>query len=243
MAQKDSGDGPSLEMPSLGFGRRKKQPRPEATEDVAEPAATTPPPEPEPEPTQEPSPGTPLLVDETPTAVARPVVTEERATMQAAAPVDDSGDERDGPDAAPRQRRLPSLPSLPAIAAMPAALLTGAVVGLLVVVLTWGALHLCEVFRGTSTCGDPGFFLLLAILVVAVLAGSALLRAFGVPDPGGTSFLGVGLVSVIALLFLGDLLFEWWMVVAIPVVAVAAFALSHWVTTAFVEPSGPELRR
>lgn len=241
MAQKDSGDGPSLEMPSLGFGRRKKQPRPEDTDDVREPGPPTPPAEPE--PARETTRGTPLFVEETPTtAVARPVVTEERTSETATEPAAETPETTE----TPRRRRRPtrpSLPALPAIGAMPAALLTGAVVGLLVVVLTWGALHLCEVFRGTSTCGDPGFFLLLAILVVAVLAGSALLRAFGVPDPGSTSFLGVGLVSVVALLFLGDLLFEWWMVVAIPVVAVAAFALSHWVTTAFVEPSGPELRR
>jgi hypothetical protein len=238
MAQKDSGDGPSLEMPSLGFGRRKKQPRPEDTDEVRESGATTPPAEPEPAP--EPTRGTPLFVEETSTTAARPVATEQRTTEQDAGSTDEAEPEESA--AAPR-RRLPSLPSLPTIGAMPATLLTGAVVGLLMVVLTWGALHLCEVFRGTSTCGDSGFFLLLAILVVAVLAGSAMLRAFGVPDPGSTSFLGVGLVSVVALLFLGDQLFEWWMVVAIPVVAVAAFALSHWVTTAFVEPSGPELRR
>ena len=239
MAQKDSGDGPSLEMPSLGFGRRKRKPQPADSDDVPETGATTAPAEPE--PTSETTRGTPLFVEETPTTA---VATEQRTSEQDAAVTDEAEPEESA--ASPQRRRTPtrpSLPALPAIGAMPAALLTGAVVGLLVVVLTWGALHLCEVFRGTSTCGDPGFFLLLAILVVAVLAGSAVLRAFGVPDPGSTSFLGVGLVSVVALLFLGDLLFEWWMVVAIPVVAVAAFALSHWVTTAFVEPSGPELRR
>lgn len=231
MAQKDQGDGPSLEMPSLGFRRKKKQPRPEPSEDVTAPAGAAAPPA-EPEPAAGPDRGTPLVVEDAPATAAHPVATEEEAPPPAEAP------------AAPRRRpSRPSLPALPRIGAMPATLLTGAVVGLLTVVLTWGALHLCEVFRGTSTCGDPGFFLLLAILVVAVLAGSALLRAFGVPDPGSTSFLGVGLVSVVALLFLGDLLFEWWMVVAIPVVAVGAFALSHWVTTAFVEPAGPELRR
>jgi hypothetical protein len=73
--------------------------------------------------------------------------------------------------------------------------------------------------------------------VAMVLIGSVLLRAFGVPDPGSTSFLGVGLVAVVALLFLVDLLFLWWMVIAIPAVAVASFALAHWVTTAFIEPA------
>ncbi len=45
------------------------------------------------------------------------------------------------------------------------------------------------------------------------------------------------------LLLLADLLFEWWMALTIPAVSICAFALSHWVTTAFVEPSGSEMHR
>ena len=74
-------------------------------------------------------------------------------------------------------------------------------------------------------------------MVAVVVVGALLLRAWGVPDPGSTSFLGVGLLAVVALLFLVDVLFDWWMVIAIPVVAVLTFVLSHWVTTAIVEPA------
>ena len=88
---------------------------------------------------------------------------------------------------------------------------------------------------GHDSCGGPGFFLLVAILVLAVVLGTAVLRLCQVAEPGSTSFLAVGLTSVIALLFLVDALFEWWMVIVIPLVSVATFLLSHWVTTTFVD--------
>ncbi len=126
---------------------------------------------------------------------------------------------------------------------MAASILTGLLVGLLTVGLTWASLRLCEVVQGTSSCGNPGFFLLLAIMVAMVLVGRLLLHAFGVADPGSTSFLGMGIVAVVALLFLVDQLFLWWMVLAIPAVAMASYALAHWVTTSLVEPFESNLHR
>jgi hypothetical protein len=121
---------------------------------------------------------------------------------------------------------------------MAAAVLTGALVGLVTVLLTSGSLRGCELARGTATCGGgPGFLLLVVIFVVAVLLGGALLRAFGVNDPGSTAFLGVGLLTVVALLVLVDVLMSGWMLLVIPAVGAAAFALAHWVTTAVVEPA------
>ena len=75
--------------------------------------------------------------------------------------------------------------------------------------------------------------------MLAVLLGTVVLRLCRVPEAGSTSFLAVGLTSVIALLFLIDALFEWWMIIVIPLVSVATFLLSHWVTTTFVEPARP----
>ena len=46
---------------------------------------------------------------------------------------------------------------------------------------------------------------------------NVLCDVIGVDEPGSTSLLGVGLVVVIALLFLIELLFNWWMVLVIPV--------------------------
>lgn len=270
MADKD-GDGPSLELPSLGFGRKRGRrrnkgdddsatapesesapaspPAPEPTpetraepqveptgpqvepteppvEPKAEPAAETPteriPPVPEPAPA-----APPLFADEVAEAPAR-AETPSRAeapTRTDTAPVADEAEE----EKPRREFRLPQ------IGGMAAALLTGAFVGLVLVGLTGAGFRLCEVVQGTSSCGDPGFLLLAAILVVVVLLGSALLRAFSLPDPGSTSFLAVGLLAVAALLFLVDVLFSWWMIIVIPVLSMLCFGLSHWVTTAFVD--------
>ncbi len=111
-----------------------------------------------------------------------------------------------------------------------AAVLAGLVAAAVIVGLTKAAFSLCEWIQGTDSCGGPGFFLLVAILVLAVVLGSLTLRLCGVAESGTTSFLAVGLTSVIALLFLVDQLFDWWMVIAIPLVSVATFLLSYWVT-------------
>ncbi|MBD8870967.1 hypothetical protein [Nocardioides donggukensis] len=128
-----------------------------------------------------------------------------------------------------------ALPSLPPLAARVAAPVTGVVVGLLAVGATYLALAGCELARGTSSCGGPGLFLLLAIMTALILVGGALLRAWDVPDPGSTSFLAVGLLAVVVLLLLLDAVFSPWMLLVVPLVTAAAFAASHWVTTAFVE--------
>jgi hypothetical protein len=115
--------------------------------------------------------------------------------------------------------------------------LAGLLVGALIVGSTAGGLRVCTSVKGTSSCGGPGFFMLLAILVVAILVGAALLGAARVPEPGSTSFLAVGLLSVVALLFLIDQLFAWWMIIVIPLVSVATFLLSHWVTATYIDPA------
>ena len=56
----------------------------------------------------------------------------------------------------------------------------------------------------TDSCGGPGLLVLVVIVVVMILAGAALLKAFGVGEAGNISFLGVGLMVVVVLLFLLD---------------------------------------
>lgn len=125
----------------------------------------------------------------------------------------------------------------PLLSAYRSAMLTGLVVGAALVVLTWLSLRGCEAVRGTSSCGGgPGFLLLIATFAVCVLLGSALLRAFDIPDPGSSSFLAVGLVAVVALLFLINLLDHWSMLIIIPVLSIGAYLASVWVTKTFVEP-------
>jgi hypothetical protein len=125
----------------------------------------------------------------------------------------------------------------PLLALYPAAALTGLVTGAGMVVLIWLSLRGCEAVRGTSSCtGGPGFLLLVATFVLCVLLGSTLLKTFSVPDPGSSSFLAIGLVSVASLLFLIDVLDHLSMLIVIPVLGASAFLASVWVTKTFVEP-------
>jgi hypothetical protein len=133
----------------------------------------------------------------------------------------------------PRQRRSLRL-RLPGPLA---AGLTGAVVGLALVGLTAGSLHLCSSMRGTPSCGKPGIFLLLAITAIAVLLGSLLLRAAGVAAPGSTSFLGVGLLVVLVLLALLGVLDQWWVVIVVPGLAILTHLAAWWLTTTYADPS------
>ena len=62
----------------------------------------------------------------------------------------------------PRKERTPL--ALPRINPRIAAALTGAVVGLVGVVLSFGASQGCEAVRGVGSCGGIGLFALLAVL-------------------------------------------------------------------------------
>lgn len=187
-------DQPSLELPSLGWWRRRR----------------TPDPEPAPEPVPE-----PVAVGEREPDVRRTLP-----------PVPDD------PEPALEPREQPSR-RVRAPGGMPAVLLTGVVVGLGIVGLTWASLRGCERVQGTSSCGDAGYGLLIAILVVMVVVGAVLLRLARVPEPGSTSFLAVGLTCVLALLFLVDSLLDRPMVVVIPLISAGTFALAHWVARTF----------
>ena len=134
--------------------------------------------------------------------------------------------------------------TLPRINPRIAALVTGLVVGLVGVLLSFGASQGCESVRGVGSCGGIGLFALLAVLVVEVLLGAALLKAFGVADPTSTSFLGVGLVAVLALLFFLSALDSVWMLLVLPLLTAITFLLSWWVTETFVEQgAGDDLHR
>jgi len=134
-------------------------------------------------------------------------------------------------------RAARSAPRLPAISGQVAAVLTGVLVGLFGAALTYGSLQGCEAVRGTKSCGGPGLFLLVAILVLMVLLGAVLLKLFALSDPGSTSFLAVGLTAVVVLVTLMEQLFSAWMFLAVPLISAAAFALARWVSTRHVEPT------
>ena len=208
---------PSLELPSLF--RRKAQD--DGSADSPEPA---PPPveqvEPAPRPVEpaEPTEPTELVEPAEPTEVVEPVEVVE--VVEPAEVV-----------ATPRLRR-----TLPRFGALPAAVLTGVLVGLLAVGLAWLTLRACNAVKGTTSCGQPGLLVLLAIFVVMVLAGRVLLAALKVRDPGSTSFLASALMSVLALVFLSGSIHDRAAAVILPVLGAVTFALARWVTATFVEP-------
>lgn len=133
-------------------------------------------------------------------------------------------------DLGPRRAR-----PAPPVTGLPAALLTGLLVGVLAVAFAWLAGLGCDAVRGTSSCGGAvGLPLLLAGVVLLAWVGALLLRFCGVADAGSTSILAVGVLAVLVMLFLLDTLDEAWVLVAVPALAVAGYGLSWWVTASVV---------
>ena len=166
-----------------------------------------------------------------PVAEPEPVDTTAVATATGAQDHDADGVQDDvGP--ATRRRRGLALPQIPSRAA---AALTGAVVGLLAVGLTWLGLQGCELVRGTTSCGGVGLMMLLVILAAMVVLGAVMLKAWSIPDATSTSVLAVGLIAVVCLLLLMDVLTSTWLLLVIPLVGAVTYALSHAVTAKFVE--------
>lgn len=199
------------------------EPEPEPAPAPAPEAALESAPEPAPEPARPVLPaeaGAPLFADEVEPEETAPAPTTARR------------------ERAPRKAKAPrSAPTLPTVTGWVAAAITGVVIGLLLVGMTAGSLQGCEAVRGTSTCGGAGVVLLIVIMAILVTLGGFLLRIFDVPDPVSTSFLALGMVAVISLLFLLDVMENWWMIIVIPVISAAMYLLGYWVTTAFVEPA------
>jgi hypothetical protein len=231
-------DEPSLELelPRLRLRGLRRKPRPEA---VPEAAPEPPPVEPgrsggeqaavtEPETVADaPPPVAPELEPPAAPAAEATRSSGEQTTVLEVAEVEEAPPEPQAPRARPALR-LPG--------GWPAVVVTGLVVGLVVVGLTWGSLRTCEAVQGTSSCGTAGYPMLALVLVLAVLVGSLLLRLSQVPDPVSTSLLGVGTAAVIALLVLIDHLDQPAMVVVIPAICAATFAGAHWLSTAVIEP-------
>jgi hypothetical protein len=235
MAEKDTGgpDEKSLELPSL-FGRKKRgkaEPAPAAPDTSDETTVIEPVTEPAPRAeaapvVDEPTRTLPATPEPAATRAPEPTVTTptpQPTPQPEPAPV--AGTRKAKPE---RQR-----PSLPQLGSAVAALVVGAVVGLLGVVLTVGALQTCDAITGTDSCGGPGLLVVLVVVVVMVMVGTALLRAFGVNEPGGLSFLGVAIFVAVCLVFLIEQLLEPWMIVVGPVLCALGYGTAHWVVNRF----------
>lgn len=135
--------------------------------------------------------------------------------------------------AQPKSSRRPRLRTIK-LPGWVAALVTGLLMGLLIVGLTAAFERGCAAIRGTSSCGSAGLWLNLLSLIIAIVVGSLLLKLFGQTDTGSTSFLAVGLVVVIAMLFFLGSIFSWQMIIVIPVLSALAYLAAQWVTSSFV---------
>lgn len=154
-------------------------------------------------------------------------------------------DAPDVPEATPQsttgrsRRHLPTV----SVSGLPAAAVTGVVVGGLAVALAWLAGVGCEAVRGTSACGGgPGLLILVVVVAALAWAGSLLLRLLGVPHAGSTSVLAVGILAVLVLVFVIGSLDEWFALVAVPLASVIAYAASWWVTTTVGEEQPRDTR-
>ncbi len=118
---------------------------------------------------------------------------------------------------------------LPHINLYLASIITGAVVGLVSVLIGYVSLTIFESVRGVSSGGGLwGGIVFVAVAVVAVALGEGLLRGFGSTAARLTSVLAVVLTLVAMLsLFLG-LLDSWTALAVVPVLGVGGFVLSHW---------------
>ena len=139
--------------------------------------------------------------------------------------------------AAPKRkapRELPKL-ALPVVNPYLVVVVTGVVCGLIAVVLSIATQRGCETVRGVGSCGGIGLLALLVILAIEIVIGAALMRAFDIPDPTSTAFLGVGIVAVLAMVFFLGSLESVWMFLVLPLLSAASFAVSYWVSTTFVD--------
>lgn len=135
------------------------------------------------------------------------------------------------PGSRPPRFRFPSPP------APLAAAIVGAVSGLLAVLLVLLAERGCDMARGRPSCGGVGLVMLVAIIVACLVLGALLMRLLHVRDPGLVAFFGVSLAVIFIMLFLIDQVFSGWMLLVIPLLAAATFAVSALLTQA-LENSG-----
>lgn len=118
---------------------------------------------------------------------------------------------------------------LPHLSPYPAALITGAVVGVVAVLLGVGSLSVFESVRGVSSGGGLwGGITFTVVAIVGVLLGESLLRGFGTPAPRLRSFLAVILTIVAMLGLFLDLVDGVAGLVLVPLLSLAGYVLSHW---------------
>ena len=131
----------------------------------------------------------------------------------------------------PSQRRI----NLGTPSGLSAAVMIGAIVGAFMALAVWFSGTVSQWTRGTSSLGDKGAIILIAVFALAIIVGGYLLRLAGARSPFTISFLGSALVAVLSMLFLTDVFAHAWGVIIVVILAAAAYALAYWVTTNYID--------
>jgi hypothetical protein len=131
----------------------------------------------------------------------------------------------------PRERRI----NLGTPSGLSAAVMIGAIVGAFMALAIWFSGTVSQWTRGTSSLGDKGAIVLIAVFALAVVVGGYLLRLASARSPFTISFLGSALVAVLSMLFLTDLFNHAWGVIIVVILTAAAYALAYWVTTNYID--------
>lgn len=131
----------------------------------------------------------------------------------------------------PIQRRI----NLGTPSGLSAAVMIGAIVGAFMALAVWFSGTLSQWTRGTSSLGDKGAIVLIAVFALAIIVGGYLLRLAAARSPFTISFLGSALVAVLSMLFLTDVFAHAWGVIIVVILAAAAYALAYWVTTNYID--------
>jgi hypothetical protein len=131
----------------------------------------------------------------------------------------------------PSQRRI----HLGTPSGLSAAVMIGAIVGAFMALAVWFSGTVSQWTRGTSSLGDKGAIILIAVFALAIIVGGYLLRLAGARSPFTISFLGSALVAVLSMLFLTGLFVHAWGVIVVVILAAAAYALAYWVTTNYID--------
>ncbi|NGN95144.1 hypothetical protein G5C66_20695 [Nocardioides sp. KC13] len=135
------------------------------------------------------------------------------------------------PPKEPSERRI----NLGTPSGLSAAVMIGAIVGAFMALAVWFSGTVSQWTRGTSSLGDTGAIVLIAVFVLAVALGGYLLRLAGARSPFTISFLGSALVAVLSMLFLTELFNYAWGVIIAVILTAAAYALAYWVTTTYID--------
>jgi hypothetical protein len=131
----------------------------------------------------------------------------------------------------PSQRRI----NIGTPSGLSAAVMIGAIVGAFMALAVWFSGTVSQWTRGTSSLGDKGAIILIAVFALAIIVGGYLLRLAGARSPFTISFLGSALVAVLSMLFLTDVFAHAWGVIVVVILAAAAYALAYWVTTNYID--------